>query len=86
MAFDSGLKINLAIFDKKRLDGLIALCLFMLFFTLILLHSLYRFVKDIANSNQNPNKTDSKEYEISIVLLIVIFIAVVVVGVKTYKN
>ncbi|GAA8249798.1 hypothetical protein HpKG65_06310 [Helicobacter pylori] len=28
MAFDSGLKINLAIFDKKGLDGLIALCLF----------------------------------------------------------
>ncbi|MGN8491288.1 hypothetical protein ACR9MG_02775 [Helicobacter pylori] len=84
----AGLKINLAIFDKKGLDGLIALCLFMFasFFTLILLHSLYRFVKDIANSNQNPNKTDSKEYEISIVLLIIIFIAVVVVGVKTYKN
>ncbi|WP_240648469.1 hypothetical protein [Helicobacter pylori] len=63
MAFDSGLKINLAIFDKKGLDGLIALCLFMFasFFTLILLHSLYRFVKDIANSNQNFNKTNSKE-------------------------
>ncbi|GAA7707646.1 hypothetical protein HpBT0302_08750 [Helicobacter pylori] len=91
MAFDSGLKINLAIFDKKGLDGLIALCLFMFmfasFFTLILLHSLYRFVKDIANSNQNFNKTDSKEYKVSIVLLIVIFIAVaVVVGVKTYKD
>ncbi|WP_229257998.1 hypothetical protein [Helicobacter pylori] len=85
----SGLKINLAIFDKKGLDGLIALCLFMFasFFTLILLHSLYRFVKDIANSNQNFNKTDSKEYKVSIVLLIVIFITVaVVVGVKTYKN
>lgn len=27
MAFDSGLKINLAIFDKKWLDGLIALYL-----------------------------------------------------------
>ncbi len=53
MAFDSGLKINLAIFDKKGLDGLIALCLFMFasFFTLILLHSLYRFVKNIASSN-----------------------------------
>ncbi|WP_258222822.1 hypothetical protein [Helicobacter pylori] len=89
MAFDSGLKINLAIFDKKELDGLIALCLFMFasFFTLILLHSLYRFVKDIANNNQNLNKTDSKEYGISIVLLIVIFITMaVVVGVKTYKN
>ncbi|WP_331458652.1 hypothetical protein [Helicobacter pylori] len=88
MAFDSGLKINLAIFDKKGLDGLIALCLFMFasFFTLILLHSLYRFVKDIANSNQNFNKTDSKEYKVSIVLPIVIFIAVVVVGVKTYKD
>lgn len=89
MAFDSGLKINLAIFDKKGLDGLIALCLFMFasFFTLILLHSLYRFVKDIANSNQNFNKTDSKEYTVSIVLLIVIFITVaVVVGVKTYKD
>ncbi|MFP6299595.1 hypothetical protein ACLGEN_04410 [Helicobacter pylori] len=89
MAFDSGLKIDLAIFDKKGLDGLIALCLFMFasFFTLILLHSLYRFVKDIANSNQNFNKTNSKEYTVSIVLLIVIFITVaVVVGVKTYKN
>ncbi len=89
MAFDSGLKISLAIFDKKGLDGLIALCLFMFasFFTLILLHSLYRFVKDIANSNQNFNKTNSKEYKVSIVLLIVIFIAVaVVVGVKTYKD
>lgn len=89
MAFDSGLKINLAIFDKKGLDGLIALCLFMFasFFTLILLHSLYRFVKDIANSNQNFNKTNSKEYTVSIVLLIVIFITVaVVVGIKTYKN
>lgn len=89
MAFDSGLKINLAIFDKKGLDGLIALCLFMFasFFTLILLHSLYRFVKDIANSNQNFNKTDSKEYKVSIVLLIVIFITVaVVVDVKTYKD
>ncbi|GAA7248087.1 hypothetical protein HpBGD82_08460 [Helicobacter pylori] len=89
MAFDSGLKINLAIFDKKWLDGLIALYLFMFasFFTLILLHSLYRFVKDIANSNQNFNKTDSKEYKVSIVLLIVIFITVaVVVGVKTYKD
>ncbi|WQU09428.1 hypothetical protein KVC75_01390 [Helicobacter pylori] len=89
MVFDSGLKINLAIFDKKGLDGLIALCLFMFasFFTLILLHSLYRFVKDTANSNQNFNKTDSKEYKVSIVLLIVIFIAVaVVVGVKTYKD
>ncbi|EJB89094.1 hypothetical protein HpDR134_09530 [Helicobacter pylori] len=84
-----GLKINLAIFDKKGLDGLIALCLFMFasFFTLILLHSLYRFVKDIANSNQNFNKTNSKEYTVSIVLLIVIFITVaVVVGIKTYKN
>ncbi len=47
--------------------------------------SLYRFVKDIASSNQNFNKTNSKEYKVSIVLLIVIFIAVVVV-VKTYKN
>ncbi|GAA8196628.1 hypothetical protein [Helicobacter pylori] len=77
MAFDSGLKIN------------IALCLFMFasFFTLILLHSLYRFAKDIANSNQNFNKTNSKEYTVSIVLLIVIFITVaVVVGIKTYKN
>ncbi|WQU60652.1 hypothetical protein KVE06_06490 [Helicobacter pylori] len=89
MAFDSGLKINLAIFDKKGLDGLIALCLFMFasFFTLILLNSLYRFVKDIANSNQNFNKTNSKEYTVSIVLLIVIFITMaVVVGVKTYKD
>ncbi|EJB83883.1 hypothetical protein HPHPH9_1302 [Helicobacter pylori Hp H-9] len=42
MAFDSGLKINLAIFDKKGLDGLIALCLFMFasFFTLIFTLSL----------------------------------------------
>ncbi|GAA8507622.1 hypothetical protein HpDR57_22700 [Helicobacter pylori] len=49
--------------------------------------SLYRFVKDIASSNQNFNKTNSKEYKVSIVLPIVIFIAVaVVVGVKTYKN
>ncbi|AFI05130.1 hypothetical protein [Helicobacter cetorum] len=79
MAFDSGLKINLAVFDKKGLDDLIALCLFMFasFFTLILLHSLYRFVKNIANNNQDANKTDSWEYGISIFLLFLLAFVIV---------
>ncbi|GAA8325420.1 hypothetical protein HpHA55_17730 [Helicobacter pylori] len=56
-------------------------------FSLSFCYTLYRFVKDIANSNQNFNKTNLKEYTVSIVLLIVIFITVaVVVGIKTYKN